>query len=137
MPGTPTDPDRLVLYGSLRWGQPGLRRLGLARALTWLGPCWVRGSLYDLGPYPGFSPEGRGRVHGDLVAVRDAGAWARLDAFEEYLPDDPAASLYLRRRIAVERPPGEAWIYFYNGRLGAAAQVASGDWLAHRRARRR
>ena len=94
----------------------------------------MRGTLCDLGPYPGFSPECRSLGHGDLFAVHDVGAWARLDAFEAYRTDGPAASLYLRR-IALEQPPGDAWIYVYNGEV-AAPGVASGDWLAHLRARR-
>ena len=83
-------PDRLVLYGSLRRGQPDFRRLALDRALAWLGPCQVRGTLYDLGSYPGFSPEGGGVVHGDLFALRDRAVLAVLDAFEDYRPGDPA-----------------------------------------------
>ena len=37
MPGRRSDPDKLVLYGSLRRGQPDFRRLCLDRAVTWLG----------------------------------------------------------------------------------------------------
>jgi gamma-glutamylcyclotransferase (GGCT)/AIG2-like uncharacterized protein YtfP len=137
MAATPTDPDRLVLYGSLRHGQPDFHRLALDKALDWLGPCEVRGRLYDLGPYPGFSPEGRSLVFGDLFAIRDSAALDRLDAFEGYVADDPLGSLYLRRRIALHRPSGEAWIYVYNGVLAAAPAVGSGDWLDYLRTRRR
>lgn len=137
MAATPTDPDRLVLYGSLRHGQPDFDHLALGGPLDWLGRCAVRGTLYDLGPYPGFSPEGGGLVFGDLFAIREPAALDRLDAFEGYVADDPRGSLYLRSRIALHRPAGEAWIYVYNGALGAAPAIASGDWLDHLRARRR
>lgn len=137
MPDAWADRDRLVLYGSLRRGLPDFARLGLDRALAWLGPCAVRGALYDLGAYPGFSPASRSLVHADLFAVCDGAVLGQLDAFEHYVPEDPAASLYLRRRIGLERPAGEAWIYVYNGNLADVPLVGSGDWPAHLAARRR
>ncbi|HEX2255415.1 MAG TPA: gamma-glutamylcyclotransferase family protein [Afifellaceae bacterium] len=123
-------PDWLVLYGSLRRELPDFRRLGLGHALTWLGPCVVRGTLHDLGAYPGLSPAGGTDIQADLFAISDAAVLGQLDAFEGYVPEDTAASLYLRRRIAVRRPAVEAWIYLYNGELDGAPVVVSGDWLA-------
>lgn len=128
-------PQRLVLYGSLRRGQPAFRRFGLHRNLRYLGPCLVRGTLYDLGPYPGFVADGRQPIHGDLFEVGDPALLRRLDEFEDCRPEDPSASLYLRRPIALYRPAGKAWIYVYNRSPGAAPVVASGDWLAHFRGR--
>jgi gamma-glutamylcyclotransferase (GGCT)/AIG2-like uncharacterized protein YtfP len=128
-------PQRLVLYGSLRRDQPAFRHLGLHRMLDHRGPGLVRGTLYDLGSYPGFVAAGCGLVHGDLFAITDEAVLRRLDDFEGYHPDDPAASLYLRRPISLERPAGEAWIYVYNRDPGAAPVVACGDWLRHLTAR--
>lgn len=132
MPARPTKvPERLVLYGSLRRGLPAFRRLGLQHALEFVGPCVVRGTLYDLGDYPGFVPAGRYAVHGDLFAVADEAVLRRLDDFEGFRREDRVHSLYLRQPITLCRPAGEGWIYVYNRSPGADPVVTSGDWLAH------
>ena len=138
MPARPTKvPERLVLYGSLRRGLPAFRRLGLQHALEFVGPCVVRGTLYDLGDYPGFVADGRHEVHGDLFALVDEAVLRRLDAFEGFRPESRAQSLYLRQPITLCRPAAEAWIYVYNRSPGAVPVVASGDWLAHLKERDR
>lgn len=60
----------IVLYGSLRGGQPPFRRFDLERRLAALGQVRLRGVLYDLGAYPGAVLE---RAHGRFVGglVRD------------------------------------------------------------------
>lgn len=124
----------LFLYGSLRRGGSAYVELGLATRLRLVQRATVRGRLYDLGPYPAFVP-GDGLVHGDLFEAADAAILADLDAFEEYDPANPAASLYVREPIAVVGAPLEAFIYRYNGAVDGFPEIASGDWIAHRSSR--
>jgi gamma-glutamylcyclotransferase (GGCT)/AIG2-like uncharacterized protein YtfP len=68
---------------------------------------------------------------------RDA-VLAALDEIEGYRPGQPEASLYNRIETPVTFDDGhvaEAWVYFYNAPLGRAPRIASGDYLAHLKAR--
>lgn len=121
------DPDRLlVVYGSLR--SVAVRaRLGLAGRMRRLGPCTLRGRLYDLGDYPGFVP-GEGLVHGDLFELFDRQTLAILDAYEDLVSGSPRASLYRRERMRLATPPVEAWVYVYNRPVAGRRWVLSRIW---------
>lgn len=125
----------LVLYGSLRRGQANFARLKLQAGLRFVRTVRFRGLMYDLGAYPGVV-EGDGEVTGELFEMRDAALLARLDAFEQYRPDQPdpydaatgRGSLY--RRTTIQAGGVTAYLYLYNGPatdLGKA--VKSGDWV--------
>ena len=80
-----------------------------------LGAAQVRGQLYDIGSYPGLVA-GQGLVSGELYRVTSEHLW-RLDAVEEMIPGNRAASLYWRDRIAVvtgDFAGQEVWAYLYN-----------------------
>ena len=130
------DDDRLVVfYGSLRKAHGALDRLGLRGRVEDLGPCRLRGRLYDLGRFPGLMP-GDGEVTGELVRIKDDAALARFDAFEGFDAKAPRLSDYLRRRVALVEPPGvRAWVYVYNKPLTGRREVPGGDWTAHVRAK--
>jgi gamma-glutamylcyclotransferase (GGCT)/AIG2-like uncharacterized protein YtfP len=129
-------PDRLFAYGTLMEGFVRRRLLGSA---TLEGPGQVRGSLLDLGRYPGVVLDGRGWVLGELYRVPDLAArLPRLDLEEGYDPAAPSRSLYLRCRAPVHTagaPPRDAWLYVLNDPPDGAPRIASGDWRAHVTAR--
>jgi gamma-glutamylcyclotransferase (GGCT)/AIG2-like uncharacterized protein YtfP len=132
----------LLLYGSLRRGEPGARAMGLDRRLGFVRVVTIRGRLYDLGDYPGLvlGPLA-GRVRAELFVIRDPGVTAALDGFEGYNPDDPSpydpatghGSLYLRQSLWAGGV--QAWIYVLNLATppGPEALIRSGDWVGHRR----
>jgi gamma-glutamylcyclotransferase (GGCT)/AIG2-like uncharacterized protein YtfP len=132
--------QHLVLYGSLRAGQPSFARLGLGRRLKRLGPVRFRGRMYDLGDYPGvvLAP-GAGLVCAELHRITDPGLLTELDAFELYRPNDPGpydpstgqGSLFVRETIRLGGVGAQ--VYLYNGVRGRSEPpiIASGDWLAH------
>lgn len=107
--------DAIAVYGLLRKGAAAFARFGLDRAFTPLGPCRLRGRLYDLGDYPGLV-EGGGEVVGELYEVRDVSVMPALDAFEDYHPGDRARSRYARVRVRLIAPERQAWTYLW--RLG-------------------
>lgn len=121
------DPDRLlVVYGSLR--SAAVRgRLGIAGRLRRLGPCSLRGYLYDLGDYPGFV-HGEGLVRGELFAAADPQVLTILDDYEDIVPGRPQSSLYRRERVRLITPPIEAWVYVYNRPVAGRRRVPSGEW---------
>jgi gamma-glutamylcyclotransferase (GGCT)/AIG2-like uncharacterized protein YtfP len=59
----------------------------------------------------------------------------QLDELEEVAPDNDAASLYLRRRIALVQPaaglPDEVWCYLFNRSVKGFTRITSGDYKAY------
>jgi len=117
----------LFVYGQLRRGGIGYRRLGLARRTRWMGRAIVRGRLHDLGAYPGLILGGRGTVHGELLAFDDPSLWALLDAYEDCDPERPALSEYRRVEVGLIGG-GRAWAYEYVRPVRQKPVVASGIW---------
>lgn len=128
-PAEQPDEPLLAVYGTLREGEATLEPVGGRAALKLRGSCVLRGQLVDLGEYPGLI-DGEGRIAGDLFTVTDAAAWAELDAYEEFFPDDPAASEYDRVYVRLVEPRLDAWVYRYIGPVEGAARIAGGDWLS-------
>jgi gamma-glutamylcyclotransferase (GGCT)/AIG2-like uncharacterized protein YtfP len=99
----------------------------------------ISAALFDLGMYPGAVPDADGRVLGEVHRMLDGEAvLAALDEIEGYRPGQPEASLYTRVETPVTLDDGRvanAWVYFYNAPLGHAPRIASGDYLAHLKAR--
>ena len=128
----------LFVYGSLRRDAPGSRHELLGKKAEFLGHGRVRGRLLDLGAYPGLvaAVAGTDWVRGELHAIPDERALARLDAYEDYDPRRPDRSLFLRQEARVELDFGEAvaaWVYVYAGTATRARRIASGDYLEGRR----
>lgn len=124
----------LFVYGSLRRDVPGGRAELLGDDAEFLGPGSVRGRLLDLGAYPGLVPAVTRdeRVRGELYAIRGRRILAALDAYEDYDPQRPERSLFLRREVQVELDSGEsrtAWVYWYAGPPGRGRRIVSGDYL--------
>jgi gamma-glutamylcyclotransferase (GGCT)/AIG2-like uncharacterized protein YtfP len=98
----------------------------LARGARPVGAGTVRGTLLDLGRYPGLV-EGRGRVRGEVYRLDDAELLPVLDREEGYN--------FERRRAMVTLTGGRrawAWLYRYRGPREGARAILDGDY---RRAR--
>src|SRR5688572_8924061 len=91
----PADPALLFAYGTLMRGYP-LHRV-LARGAAFVGEGHVRGTLLDLGRYPGLVA-GSGRVAGELYRLERPELLPVLDREEGYN--------FERRRGAVTLPDG-------------------------------
>src|SRR5688572_19786473 len=121
----------VFVYGSLRRGNAGAMSVRFPEA-TYVAEGKVRGSLYDLGEYPGLVLDGESFVTGELYEV-DEETLYRLDKFE-------LTSDYSRRQVEVERGSERlgCWIYvperdaeFFSD----CELIESGDWIAHVRSR--
>ena len=133
----PEGPHALFVYGTLKSGQFNSPLLApYARSVE---PARIRGELYDVGLFPALV-EGDGMVWGELVRLAAGGLAAALpvlDRLEDYRPDDPAGSMYLRRIVEVTTAGGateHAHTYFYNRDHHGLAPVPSGDWTGPKRA---
>ena len=124
----------IFVYGLLRPGFEGAELLGNAQSL---GAATVVGQLYDLGGFPGLVP-GDGLVHGEVCRV-DADRLPALDRFEDYDPDDPEGSLYVRvTSNAWLEATGDALsvqVYQYNRHVSPTGRIMDGDYAGYVAAR--
>lgn len=131
----------LFVYGTLMVGQPAHELV--APWVTAATPGWLPGELYALpAGYPALVDRPTDRVHGEVLTLRDDAPWARLDAYEDHDPRDPAGSLYDRVVRPVRRSapaPGgkeslEAWVYLMPADRADAlvadggVRIRSGRW---------
>lgn len=129
-------------YGTLIAGSGNDAAARVHERLRDLGPASTRGRLYAIADIQGWYPAlvagdevVTGRLYETLPAFDDRDL-ARLDAWEDFHPLRPEASLYLREEIAVVAPAGScrAWAYRFNQPVPHdACAIDRGDfraWLA-------
>ena len=93
----------------------------------------VKGTLYNLGNYPGMRPSEEDRVFGELYRLNDVflglQSLDRVEGFYGFKSDD---SLFKRTLIEVETEEGKvwAWSYMYAEGIDEAHRIQSGDWRA-------
>ena len=111
-------PGILFIYGTLHPDRAPAEVAAFARRLKPIGPATIRGHLYNLGSYPGVILDSAAPpIPGELFAVPDAETLAALDVYEDFRPDDPSNSLFLRQRTIATLEDGTqqaCWVYTYN-----------------------
>ncbi len=122
--------EYVAFYGSLMRGFGRQEELGVAEKIRFVGPCKIRGKLYDLERYPGLTA-GDGVVVGELYEVRDPAVFAVTDEFEDYDPERPAESRFTRRRVRLVNPERDAWVYLVNEETRDRSEIRSGSWRDH------
>ena len=133
--------ELLFVYGTLRRGFPLHRRLSKS-SVRYIGKGWVGGRLYDLGEYPGAvrSTSGNASIEGEVYELLDAKhQLEELDRVEEYNPQKPSKSLFVRKKAPVKLQDGtqtRAWVYFLPRRPQKARLIVAGDYAPSRSARR-
>ena len=116
----------LFIYGTL---MPGLRLEAEMHGARFMGAAQVPGRLVDVGRYPGLL-HGEGQVTGEVYEVDDAHL-ARLDAVEEMVPGDRAASQYWREVVTVVTGPLQGQpvqTYVYNRPVEGCTPIPHGDY---------
>lgn len=112
-------PQSLFVYGTLH---PDLALPEMREAVARLvlrGRATIRGTLHDLGEYPGLRLDDASEtVHGSVFLLpEDPALLVQLDDYEGYRPHDPAASLFVRVLEEVTLEDGSTlrcWLYLYN-----------------------
>ncbi len=128
----PSQPDRHVfVYGTLRRGQVNdINRL--QPAPLYLGLARIRGTLYDLGPYPGVVLGGMDWVQGEVYAITPE-LEHQLDLIEEVAP--VPSGEYARRQVELEVDgrPLRCLVYEIDvQRVQGGVRIGTGDWLQRR-----
>src|SRR5687768_599279 len=120
----------VFVYGTLRRGGPGAMSIRFPKA-QFVTDAVVRGSLYDLGAYPGLLlDKSNSSVVGEIYEVDDQ-LLSELDDFE-------ASSHYCRRQVdvSVGDYSKSSWIYVPEGGpdfYSDGTLVVSGDWTEYAR----
>ncbi len=138
--GLPSEhsPRHLFVYGTLLSSLEGIGIPTLRGLTTLVGPGLVSGFLYDAGEYPVAVLSGKGTICGELHSIRGdriESLLDLLDAYEQYFPERPHASLFVRLVTEVEGESGDtlpAWIYGFNREVKGLMRIDSGDYAAYR-----
>jgi gamma-glutamylcyclotransferase (GGCT)/AIG2-like uncharacterized protein YtfP len=122
--------DLLFVYGTLRPGFSGEGRR-LVHDLEAVGEATVRGTLYDVGDYPGMIL-GDGLVRGDVVRVPTRQRFEALDAYEECDASPPLFRRVLTTARCRDASEKIVWVYTYARSIAGKARIHEGDYAAWR-----
>lgn len=118
---------KIFVYGTLL---RGMLRASVLTNSKFLGHGFIKGSLYDLGEYPGVQ-DGSDPIYGEIYQI-DTNTLEKLDQIEGYNPAAERKSLYLRKNVLVTSlnggKPIKVITYFYNGDITGCNPIACGDY---------
>ena len=123
------EPIRYVfVYGTLRSGQErDINRL--QPTPLFIGNAQVKGTLYNLGSYPGLRLKGEQLVQGEVYQITPE-LERQLDEIEEVWPEPNGE--YVRREVAVQCAATVLTCLVYEvaqAHTKGKLVIASGDWL--------
>ncbi|MFD0767256.1 gamma-glutamylcyclotransferase [Mucilaginibacter lutimaris] len=128
--------DLLFIYGTLL--QPGNPFADyLHRNCTVISSGKIRGTLYDIGEYPGLvlNSAATAFVHGTIVRLHHPHENLKIiDDYEGVGPGQEQPNLYTREPGTIETDSGlvTAWIYLYNLPIDGLPIIASGNYLDYK-----
>jgi gamma-glutamylcyclotransferase (GGCT)/AIG2-like uncharacterized protein YtfP len=134
--------DHLFVYGTLRRGF-GLHRVLKQLDAQFAGGGSIQARLYNLKDFPGALPSSVGdhRVAGEIYKLKDPDSQLKiLDQEEEFYPDSPRKSLFVRKVTKVRLRNGltrEAWVYFLNKKPAGARPISRGNYTSVQEGRAR
>jgi gamma-glutamylcyclotransferase (GGCT)/AIG2-like uncharacterized protein YtfP len=110
----------------------------IARNAQLIGNGYCLGKLFKIDFYPGFVENHQNevnKVYGEIYKMPfNSSLIADLDEYEDYLPHNLAASLYIRKKIKVNIISSpvklDCWIYVYNQDITACIEITGGDFIA-------
>jgi pyruvate carboxylase len=128
----------LFVYGTLRKGVDIPINKKIADDVEWIGVGQLKGSLYDIGSYPGAVNDSSASViKGDVFKLlHPEKTLTILDKYERFYPDNLnlTKSDYIRKDETIELDNGEkvkAGIYWYNQSVKGKVLIEKGDYLIY------
>ncbi|WP_297013980.1 gamma-glutamylcyclotransferase family protein [Thalassospira sp.] len=119
----------MAVYGTLRRGGPAN---GFLLGAKYLGQDKIKGTIYNLGAFPGLVLDDGGEVIVDLyeLPADDNGSMLQeVDIYEGYYPTDKSRCLYHRRNVTTLEGCLEVMAYEYAHEVDNKWVVKSGDWF--------
>ena len=130
----------LFVYGSLRSGFQHEAYQYMAKYFQLLGPAVVKGKLYDLGDYPAALPTTEEKfIQGELYTINENDDFSyvigQIDDYEGLYTEEGETPLYKREVVTayINGQEATAWIYWYNGSVSGAPEIATGDVMEYLR----
>lgn len=119
----------VFVYGTLKKGQSNHR---LIREFNCLGEATMKGTLYDLGPFPALTLEpANDTIHGEVYDVNTKDGVERLDYLEGY---DPNSKSNFYDRVEVDcvlkdtSKTIKAYVYVHKKISSRYRYLPSGKW---------
>ena len=137
MPEPSAPPRHVFVYGTLRAaGSNDIRRF--VPPPEYVGQARLRGTMYDLGAYPGAVLGGEAELVGEVYRIGPALEEA-LDRLEEVRDDGTGEYLKRERPVEVDgHGVVDCLVYeIHPSRIAGAAVVAGGNWIRHEAGRLR
>ncbi len=128
----------LFVYGTLLPEIAAPEVLPIVKSLDLAGIGYVRGTLYDLGNYPGavLNEDAKSWIIGRVYRLPELSLIRFFDSFEDFNPSDKSVNLFIRQLTKVQMDSGDVkqcWIYTYNHRMSFCPVIESGDYLGYLR----
>jgi gamma-glutamylcyclotransferase (GGCT)/AIG2-like uncharacterized protein YtfP len=125
-------PALLFAYGTLRKSEAPAEIAKIVATLERIGPAQLQGELYDLGEYPAAlftRPKSliqASIIPGELFSIPNQSTLKSLDQYEDFNPNHPEASLFIRKQKFVTLiSTGQrklSWVYEFNQPLPSNAR---------------
>jgi gamma-glutamylcyclotransferase (GGCT)/AIG2-like uncharacterized protein YtfP len=120
----------LFVYGTLlQRGNPFANYL--MQHCTYIAAGKIKGTLYDIGEYPGMIITVNNYVCGSVYQLHHSEENLRvIDDYEGYGPGQHQPNLYIRLLASIETDNGivNAWVYQYNLPVDGLPQITSGNY---------
>jgi gamma-glutamylcyclotransferase (GGCT)/AIG2-like uncharacterized protein YtfP len=121
---------KIFVYGSLMKGMALSPNMA---GTCFLGKASISAELYLIEDYPGIIP-GNNIVLGELYEV-PLSVLYQLDKIEEFDPNNPSNSLFIRKEIEATTIPGNkktiSFVYYYNKSTHNKPIITTGDYRAY------
>jgi gamma-glutamylcyclotransferase (GGCT)/AIG2-like uncharacterized protein YtfP len=116
--------DGVFTYGTLKMPELGKQ---MPYPVSVISEAKIKGHLYDLGRFPGWTYDTWGWVYGEIA---QASQECRLDLLQRC--DELEGALFERRLVVTydsqDREKGLAWAYHYQGDTEVSQRISDGKW---------
>lgn len=123
--------DKIFVYGTLEKTEFFSYLISIGE-IKYVGSGKIRAKLYDLGEYPGAVEHKGSHVYGRVYEAQNIDkVLPLLDEYEEFYPDRPENSLFIRKVMKVIMENGEsleAFVYIYNRSVKGMKTIPTGIW---------
>lgn len=132
-----TDPDFLIVYGTLRRPFDNQFAQYLRQRGRYTGEGRFAGQIFDMGSYPGaiYQETGPNYIHGTVfdISHQKAAILTYLDYYEGVGDDFENPTEFIRAIVPVEANGAivDCWVYLYNLPTIDKPLIESGDYAQH------
>jgi len=122
----------IFVYGTLKCGERNFNYF-LKNKVDNIILAEVRGSLYNLGAFPGYVDDSQDIVYGELMFINKEkyiDVLNGIDCLEGFYGSKNSLNMYNRKSVSVKTKDSEcsAWIYVWGGNTNNVSKITNGSW---------